>query len=109
MSELLAAIAIALVVAGGIYVFLEFREIFRANRDGPRAPVSGPESLIGRKVKVYSVFEPSQDKRRLLGRVVIDGEDWSAELDGRPEDAPKIGVELEVLAVDPSKLELSGK
>ncbi len=109
MSEFFAALAIALVIAGGIYVFLEFREIHRANRDGPRAPVSGPESLIGRKVKVHGVFEQSQDKRKLLGRVLIDGEDWNAELVGRLEDAPEIGVELEILAVDPSKLKVSVK
>ena len=107
MSELFAALAIALAIAGGIYVYLEFREIHRANRDGPRAPVSGPESLIGHKVKVLSVFEPSQDSHKLLGRVVIDGEGWNAEMDARVENAPEVGAELVVLAVDASKLKVT--
>ena len=107
MSDVFVALAIAVVIAGGIYVFLEFREIHRANRDGPRAPVSGPESLLGRKAKVQSGFEPSQDRSKLLGRVLIDGEDWNAEIDARIEGAPEIGAELEVLAVDSSKLKVS--
>ncbi len=106
MSELVVALTVALFIAGGIYLLLEFRETYRANRDGPRAPVSGPESLIGRKVKVLGVFEPSQDKNKLLGRVLIDGEDWSAEMDGRLDDAPEIGAQLEVFAVEPSKLKV---
>ncbi len=107
MSELILAITVALVIAGGIYLLLEFREMYRANRDGPRAPVSGPESLIGRKVKVCGAFEPSQVENKLLGWVFIDGEDWNAEMVVRLEDAPKVGAQLEVFAVDPSKLKVS--
>ena len=106
MSEFVAALTVAIAIAGGIYLILELRETYRANRDGPRAPVSGPESLIGRKVKVHGTFKPSQDKNKLLGRVLIDGEDWSAELDRPLEDAPEIGAQLEIVAVDPSKLKV---
>ncbi len=106
MSELVVVLTVALVIGGGIYLLLELRETYRANRDGPRAPVSGPESLIGRKVKVLGVFEPSQDKNKLLGRVLIDGEDWNAEMAARFEDAPETGAQLEVFTVDPSKLKV---
>jgi membrane protein implicated in regulation of membrane protease activity len=64
---------------------------------------------VGRKVKVLNVLEPSQDKRKLLGRVLIDGEDWNAEIDGRIDVAPENGAELEVLTVDPSILEVTVK
>lgn len=106
MSELVVALTVALFIAGGIYLLLEFRETHRANRDGPRAPVSGPKSLIGRKVRVHGAFQPSQDESKLLGRVLIDGEDWSAEMDRPLEDTPEIGAQLEVFAVDPSKLKV---
>ncbi len=62
-----------------------------------------------RKVKVLNVFESSQDKRKLLGRVLIDGEDWNVEIDGRIDVAPENGAELEVLTVDPSILKVTVK
>jgi membrane protein implicated in regulation of membrane protease activity len=45
----------------------------------------------------------------LLGRVLIDGETWNAELDRAVDDAPEVGAELVVVAVDPSKLRVSVK
>ena len=62
-----------------------------------------------RKVKVLNVFESSQDKRKLLGRVLIDGEDWNVEIDGRIDVASENGAELEVLTVDPSILKVTVK
>ena len=45
--DLIAALLIAFAVAGGVYVIIEFREIWNANRDGPMKPVSGVESAKG--------------------------------------------------------------
>lgn len=109
MTEILASIAIAIVVAGGIYTFLELRETFRANRDGPRAPASGLEALIGCKATVHSPFELAQDGHKLSGRVLIDGETWHAELEGHLDDAPGVGAQLEIVGIDPSKLRVSVK
>jgi membrane protein implicated in regulation of membrane protease activity len=109
MAEVFKSLVLGIAIAGGIYVILEFREMIRANREAPRTPVSGPESLVGRKAKVQGSFQLAQDGRKLVGRVLVDGETWSAELERLIDDAPEIGTELEIIAVNSAKLMVSAK
>ncbi|MGH8221816.1 MAG: NfeD family protein [Woeseiaceae bacterium] len=109
MSEILTSVIVAILVAVGVYELLEWREIFRASRDMPHKPVSGPEALVGRRAKVNGSFELTKNSRMLLGRVLIDGEMWNAELDRSVDDAPELGAELVVIAIDPSKLKVRVK
>lgn len=106
MTTIIEMLLWAIVVVSAAYLAVVYFELFGAIRRGPRKPVSGVESLIGRKVVLTRPFEKSQSGRITPGRVRVDGEDWKAQWLSESEELPAPGSELTIVRVEPESLRL---
>mgnify|MGYP000312503037 CR=1 FL=1 len=101
--EIITAIIIAIVIAGGVYTAIEFRELWNAARDSPAKPVSGLESALGTSAIVSEGFTKS-GTGALVGRVKFDGEDWRAEYVGNLPMAPDVGQSVQIREINSGTL-----
>ena len=101
--DLITALMIAIAVAGGGYVVIEFREIWNANRGGPVRPVSGVESTKDTSAIVSKAFTESR-AGTFVGRVEFDGEDWRAEYVGELSAIPDVGQTVKICEIDSGRL-----
>ena len=101
--DLFTTLIVAVVIAGGVYFAIEIREIWSADRDGPRTPVSGLESAVGTRAVVSKGFTKS-GAGVFVGRVEFDGEDWRAEYIGKLPMPPDIGQPVDICEVDSGTL-----